>query len=103
LHLPRWPSSSWLECIFPFAPAHQPSSDSLLYYRDVASRADATAYEDEVVAMTPAGLNHHRAVEAYGLAKIAEMKAHRTRLALTFAGAFVFLWPAARVALALTQ
>jgi len=90
-------------CVFPFAPAHQPLNESLLYYRDVAARPDATAYEREVVGMTLEELNHHRAVEAYGLAKIAEMKAHRNVLALTFAGMFVFLWPAARVALALTQ
>jgi hypothetical protein len=86
--------------VFPHAPAHDPSNDSLLYFRDVAFRT-AGEYEREVVNMTLAELNHHRAVEAHGLAIIAGKKANRTRWAFLFAGLFLFFWPLARVALGL--
>lgn len=89
--------------VFPFAPHHRDADDSLFYYRDVAWRKDANEYEHEVIGMKLDDLNRHRAVEAYGLAKIAEEKAKRTGWALVFAGLFVFLWPAARVALALVK
>jgi len=92
------PSSRTPHAIIPI-----PATDSLFYYRDVVSRGTAAAYENEVVALTPQQLNCNRAVEAFGLARIAEKKANRTRWAFIFAGLFLLLWPTARVALALAS
>ena len=89
--------------VFPNAPRHSPdpTKDSLLYYRDVVSRGTAQEFEREVLGLTLAQLNSHRAVEAFGLARIAAKKASCTRCAYVFAGLFLVLWPTARVALAL--
>jgi hypothetical protein len=88
--------------VFPRAPKPQTGRSSLLYYRSVAAMSEHE-YEARIERIGASCMNHHRAVEAYELARIAQAKAKWTGCAFICAGIFLVLWPTARIVLAFTS